>query len=278
MSNLLPITAVIITKNEELHIRRLLRNINGIFNEIVILDSFSEDRTGDIALEYNVKFIKNKFKNFGDQRNVAMKSSEVTNKWVFFIDADEIVDDDLITELRLIFTGKITHDGFYINRKFIFMNKWIKYGGYYPIYLLRLVNKEKTNCTGIINEHLQIDGKTTKIKNGHLIDHNLNNFQYWVNKHNNYSDLESIEFFTKSITFNTSPISSQAGFKNYIKIKIYNNIPLFFRPFAYFFYRFFLKLGFLDGYKGFIYHTCQGFIFWFFVDVKIYEKKIKKNE
>lgn len=276
MINLLPITAVILTKNEEIHLKRLLLNINKVFNEIVIIDSFSLDKTEEIANEFNVKFIKNQFVNFSDQRNFAMRSSEVSNKWIFFIDADEIIDIDLINEFRFIFSQEIIYDGFYINRKFIFMEKWIKYGGYYPIYLLRLVNKEKAICTGIINEHLQIDGKTTKIKNGHLIDHNLNNFQYWVNKHNNYSELESIEFFSKTITFNTSPLSSQAGFKNYIKIKIYNNIPLLIRPFIYFFYRYFLKLGFLDGYKGFIYHTCQGFIFWFFVDVKIYEKKIKK--
>lgn len=278
MTNLLPITAIILTKNEERHLKRLLLNIIKIFNEIVIIDSFSVDKTHEIADEFNVKLIKNKFLNFSDQRNFGLKSSEVSNKWVFFIDADEIVDFDLINELRLIFSNKIIYDGFYINRKFIFMEKWIKYGGYYPIYLLRLVNKDKAICTGIVNEHFQIDGKTTKIKNGHLIDHNLNNFQYWINKHNIYSDFESTEFYSRSIYFNTNPISSQAGFKNFIKINFYNNIPLFFRPFIYFFYRYFLKLGFLDGYKGFIYHICQGFIFWFFVDVKIYEKKINKNE
>jgi hypothetical protein len=276
MLNLLPITAVIITKNEELHIERLLCNINGIFNEVVIIDSFSEDKTYDISLQYNVKFIQNKFKNFGDQRNFAMNSAEVTNKWVFFIDADEIVDDDLINELRLIFSEKILYDGFYVNRKFLFMKRWIKHGGYYPLYLLRLINKEKAICKGIVNEHFEIDGKTTLIKRGHLIDENLNNFQFWVNKHNNYSDLESIEFFVERKKFDFNKIRSQPGLKSLVKLIFYNNMPLFLRAFVYFFYRYFIRFGFLDGYKGFIYHFCQGLIFWFLVDVKIYEKKCKE--
>ena len=279
MFNLLPITVIILTKNEDLHLERLILNVNKIFNEIIVLDSFSDDNTINIAKNYNIKFVQNKFNNFGEQRNYAIKNIKTLNDWLFFLDADETIDILLITELYNIFTNKILYDGFYINRKFIFMKKWIQFGGYYPTYLLRLFNKRNAFCNGIVNEHVEVNGKTSIIKNGHIIDENLNNFNFWISKHNKYSDLEAEEYFIKKSITPTFNVRNQVDVKKFIKLKYYNNLPLFLRPFIYYFYRYILRFGFLDGYIGFIYHFCQGFIFWFFVDVKIFiNKQLIKNE
>jgi len=279
MINLLPITLVVLTKNEELHIERLILNVVNKFNQVILIDSFSSDNTIKIANQYGVMVIQNQFKDFSQQRNFAIKSNLLNNNWIFFLDADEIIDNDLFDELHTIFSKEIKFDGFYINRKFFFMNKWIKYGGYYPTYLLRLFNKDKAQCNGIVNEHIKINGSTSILKNGHIIDRNLNNFNFWVKKHNIYSDLEAIIF--DNVSYKSENLSksilSQAALKNYFKVNLFNKIPLFFRSFAYFIYRYIFRLGFLDGYVGFIYHFCQGFIFWFFVDVKILELKNNKR-
>ncbi len=278
MLDLLPITIIVLTKNEDLHLERLILNVNNIFNEIIILDSFSDDNTSLIAKKHSIKFVQNEFINFGAQRNYAINNIETLNDWIFFLDADETIDDSLITELIYIFSHNIIYDGFYINRKFIFMKKWIRFGGYYPIYLLRLFKKSKAYCSGIVNEHIEVSGNTKIIQRGNIVDENLNNFNFWINKHNKYSDLEAEEFFIKKREISKFKFFNQVDTKKYIKLKYYNSMPLFLRPFIYFLYRYFLRFGFLDGYKGFIYHFCQGLIFWFFVDVKIFEKIIKNEE
>jgi glycosyltransferase involved in cell wall biosynthesis len=275
MKTKINVSAVVLTKNEDKHIERLIKNIIDFFSEIIVIDSYSTDKTIEILESYNIKYVQNKFLNFSDQRNFAINNNLVSNNWIFFIDADELIDEELKLELRKIFSSEITQSGFYINRKFIFMNKWIRYGGYYPTYLLRLFDKNKATSMGIVNEHIKVNGTTGLIK-GHLIDKNLNNFSYWINKHNLYSDLESIEYFRNETKLKFSDAkNSQPGLKLFLKHNLFNKIPLFFRVFIYFIYRYFIKLGFLDGYVGLIYHISQGFIFWFFVDIKIYELKNK---
>ena len=158
------------------------------------------------------------------------------------------------------------------------MDKWIRYGGYYPIYLLRLFNKKNSRSFGSINEHILTEGDTKVISCGNIIDHNLNDVSFWLSKHNNYSSLEASEFFILPKIDNKKIFDSQANFKFFIKNKFYNKFPVLIRPFFYFIYRYFFRLGFLDGHQGFIYHFLQGFFFWFFVDVKIFEKKNRLNE
>ena len=156
------------------------------------------------------------------------------------------------------------------------MNKWIKYGGYYPIYLLRLFNKNNSISTGIINEHISTSGKTKVISEGNIVDHNLNDISFWILKHNKYSSLEALDYYNKNEIEYSKILNSQSNWKFFIKNTFYKKIPILLRPFIYFVYRYIFRFGFLDGYIGFIYHFLQGFVFWFLVDIKIFEIKHKK--
>ncbi len=277
MNSKLKISCVILTYNEQIHIERALINALQFFDDVILLDSGSEDKTIEIANSYNVPSFYHKFINYSDQRNFAIQSINVKYDYIFFLDADEYIDDELFKSISYEFNLGNPYDGYYIKRKFIFMGKWIKNGGYYPIYLLRLFNKNNSISIGSINEHISTSGKTKIIPKGNIIDHNLNDISFWITKHNKYSSLEAFEFNNK-FTVNYSKIfNSQSNFKSFIKIFFYNKLPILVRPFIYFIYRYFFRFGFLDGYIGFLYHFLQGFIFWFLVDIKIFEIKFKKN-
>ena len=162
--------------------------------------------------------------------------------------------------------------GYYINRRLVFMDSWIKYGGYYPMYILRIWKNgygywEQKN----MDEHFVITkGKTKKLKND-FVDHNLNDLSWWTDKHNNYSNREVKDFFMNQKSYNR--FDGILYVKRFFKENIYYNLPSFLRSSLYFLLRYFILLGFLDGKKGFIWHFLQAFWYRSLIDFKIYERE-----
>lgn len=272
------LTFVILTYNEELHIARAINNIKAIADKIIVLDSYSLDKTVDIARELGAEIIFRKFDNYKDQRQFAIDYCKSITQWMFFLDADEYLLPETKQEVRSVIQNSNEVVGYYLNRRAIFMGRWLKHGGYYPCSLLRLFKPNFATVESEINEHVVVSGKIGKLKND-FVDANLKNIASWTEKHNMYTTREAEMLWNQK---NNAPknkkinLRIQADRKKWIRTHIWNDMPLFFRPFIYFIYRYFFRLGFLDGKEGFIYHVLQGGWLWFLVDVKYTE--MKKNQ
>lgn len=261
-----PISAVILTYNEEINLENCLKNNKEWCDEIFIVDSYSTDKTLEVAKKYAVKISQHPFKNQAEQFNWALDNLDIKNDWILRLDADEYLTDELKNEIIEKLKNMPTDiSGFYLKRRVYFMGKWIKYGGYYPIWLLRLFRygKARYQEERDVDEHLTLlEGNAGKMKND-FIDDNKKDLTWWIKKHNNYAFREAREVLSGNYG---------RGMK-----KKYYRLPLFFRVFAYFIYRYFFRLGFLDGKEGLIFHFLQGFWYRFLIDAKIYEHENIKS-
>lgn len=282
----LPISVIILTYNEELNIEDCLKSVHGWVEDIFIVDSYSTDRTLEIVRKYTDKIYQHPFENHAKQFNWALESLPIKTEWVMRLDADERVTSQLREKLEIVL-AQIPKDvnGIFVKRKVYFMGKWIKYGGYYPIWLLRLWRYGKGYCEERwMDEHIKLtEGKYIFI-NGDIEEINKKELHWWINKHNSYATREAIDML--NLKYRLIPyddiepklLGSQPERKRWLKER-YSKLPLFFRPFLYFIYRYFIRLGFLDGIEGLIWHFLQGFWYRFLVDAKIYEiEKRAKNE
>jgi glycosyltransferase involved in cell wall biosynthesis len=272
------LTVVILTFNEQVHIQRAIANAKYIAREILIVDSFSTDRTVEIAQQLGATVIQNKFINQAQQMNWVMDSDLIKTEWTFRLDADEYLTPELISEIQYKLPS-INHDisGLVLKRQVHFMGKWIRYGGYYPVKLLRIW---RTGYAQI--EKRSMDEHTFLLKGNAItlthdfIDDNLNSLSWWTQKHNIYSTREAIDILNSKYHFN--PVikiegklinAEQAEVKRWYKDNLYLKLPLFIRCFLYFNFRYWIKLGFMDGRKGLVWHFLQGFWYRFLVDSKI---------
>jgi len=277
----LPISVVILAYNEEVNIEACLKSIHGWVKDIFIVDSFSADKTIEIASKYTDKIFKHDFESYYEQLNWAFKNLPLDSEWIMRLDADEWVTPELKNELVNKFCC-LNSDlcGFYIKRRVIFMGKWIKHGGYYPVWLLRIFKKEVGICDQrFIDEHSILNKGASCYLVNDFVDENKKDLKFWLKKHNDYSTREAIDLLNfeyslyKQTVFKAKDLLLQAPRKRIIKELIYSRLPLFFRAFLYFAYRYIFMLGFLDGLRGLIWHFLQGFWYRFLVDAKIFNVK-----
>jgi len=278
---------IILTFNEEIHLPRLLKSIQNLHAPVFILDSGSTDGTQQIATEYGAEIKVNPFVNHPKQWDYALKNFEIQSPWIIGLDADQIISPQLFSLLDHFKDADYKGiEGIYFNRKNYFQGKWIRYGGYYPFYQLKMFKK------GIgfsdLNENMDhrfiVPGKTIIWDKGYLLEENLkeNDLNFWIAKHQHYSDLIAVEEIerekklrnqTLKANFYGTPDEKRA----YLK-KIWWRLPLGIRPYLYFFYRMTFKLGILDGTKGIRFHYLQGLWFRLLVDRKIKSlKKVNSN-
>jgi exosortase/archaeosortase family protein len=274
------ISFIILTYNEEVHLPRLLNSIAALEAPVYILDSGSTDNTLRIAEEYNAGVLVHPFENHPKQWDYALRNFAIKTPWVICLDADQVVTPELMPILSgFRDEDNPAIDGIYFNRKNYFKGRWIKHGGYYPVYLLKMFRYGKGYSD--LNENLDhrfiVPGNTIVWKNGHIVEENLkeNNIRFWIEKHNRYSDLaaqEEVERMRKirqqviEPNFWGSPDERIARLK-----QIWWQLPLYVRPMLYFIYRFIFRLGVLDGREGRIFHFLQGYWFRLMVDIKIDE-------
>lgn len=271
---------IILTFNEEEHLPRLLQSIAGLHAPTFILDSGSTDQTLAIAQQYGALVKTNAFENHPKQWDFALKNFEITTPWIIGLDADQIVTPELFKQLENFSNSDYANiNGIYFNRKNYFKGKWIRFGGFYPKYLLKMFR------TGIgfsdLNENMDhrfiVPGKTAIWKKGHILEENLkeNKISFWIAKHNRYSDLiaqEEIERLHKQREQTLKPnLFGNPDERNAWLKRLWWKLPLGLRPFFYFSYRLIFKLGFLDGSTGILFHFLQAFWFRLIVDVKIKE-------
>ena len=192
----MPITAIILTLNEEIHLERCLASLKNICQEIIIVDSFSKDKTQIIAENHGCRFVQHEFKTHSDQLNWALENMIIKTEWVLRIDADEYLSQELKTSLIELKWENINIEycGISVNRLMFFMGKGLKKGGMYPIRHLRLWRAGTAFCEKrLMDEHMILREGSILHLNGDLIDHNLNDITWWINKHNSYATREAID-------------------------------------------------------------------------------------
>ncbi|WP_419802964.1 exosortase Y [Mucilaginibacter sp.] len=275
-----PFSFIILTFNEEIHLPRLLNSITSLDAPVFVLDSGSTDTTSEICKKYAVKTAFHPFENHPKQWDFALKNFNIQTNWIICLDADQQVSPELLLYLKNFKEENYADvNGIYFNRKNYFKGQWIKHGGYFPFYLLKMF---RTNVGfSDLNENMDhrfiVPGKTLIWKDAYLREENLkeNKISFWIDKHNIYSNLlaqEEIERLQKTRQqtlkpklFGT-PDERTAWLKN-----LWWKLPRYWRPTIYFLYRMTFQLGFLDGKKGIIFHFLQGFWFRLIVDIKIDE-------
>jgi len=275
------ISAIVLTYNEELNIAQCLESLDGWLDEIIVLDSNSTDATIDIVENYTNKVFLHEFETHSKQWKWAMENLPIKNEWVLGLDSDQSISLDLKDRLFDLFKNEHQLlDGYYLRRKQIFLGKWIRYGGYYPKYLLKLFKKDNVVIDEgeLVDHHFYVNGETGIIE-ADIVEDNIKerNLSFWFNKHIKYAELFASEVINdnkKNISHNdlTGPDKKTYHLKN-----VYNSLPLFIRPFLYFIWRYFFQLGILDGTRGFIFHFFHALCFRFLVDAKIYELKKSKK-
>jgi glycosyltransferase involved in cell wall biosynthesis len=195
------LSAVIITLNEEDRLEDTLKSCTGIADEIVVLDSFSTDKTCEIAARYGAKIYKQKFVDYGSQKNAALERAE--NEWVLNLDADERVSDRLKKEILAFKQKKKSPgdddddvDGFLINRKTFYLGRWIKHSGWYPDRKLRLFRRSKSRWKGRIHEALILDGNTRRM-GGDILHFTYRDITDHIKRLNTYSKMQARDIVDK---------------------------------------------------------------------------------
>jgi glycosyltransferase involved in cell wall biosynthesis len=268
-----------LTYNEEKHIGRCLSSINNLCNEIFVVDSFSTDKTVKIARSLGATVLQNTFVNHSKQFQWALDNAPITADWVMRLDADELVEPDLAQEIseRL---KSLPADvvGINLKRKHIFMGRWIRHGGRYPLILLRIWRRGHGRIENRwMDEHIIAWGGRTITFDGGFSDHNLSDLTAFTDKHNKYATREAIDVLSQRYGLSTSDGTNLEGaawstsVTRFLKEKLYNKLPIQISAFLYFLYRYFIRLGFLDGIEGLIYHFLQGFWYRFLVGAKVLE-------
>lgn len=275
------ITTIILTYNEEKHIERCIKNALQFSQEIYLVDSFSKDQTVSIAEALGAKVYQNKWENnHAKQFNWGLENLPITTEWIFRLDADEYLTEELIAEIdqKLPELGSDI-SGVVFERKQYFLNTLMT-KGMLQMNMLRLFRYQHGICEERwMDEHIVLtQGKSLKFK-GFFVDHNINPLGWWIEKHNNYSIREAVELLNLEFrlivpTGETAmyEMSADAQEKR-DKKKKYANMPLFWRSFIYFVFRYFFKLGFTQGKEGFLWHFFQGWWYRTLVDAKVYEVK-----
>lgn len=290
---MLDITTIILTYNEEIHLTRCLENVCSFSKKVIIVDSPSTDRTREIAESFNqqyhiVEIVEHKYPgNQAEQFNWAIDNLRIDTEWVLRIDADEYLLPELVQELELkVPDMPMDVTGIAFKRRHIFLNKWIKHG-IYPVIMMRMFRLGYGRCDArLMDESITLKEGRSLVLDNDFCNHPLINISEYCKKHINYAHREATEILNERYNFigsrseneNVTHLGKHTERKHRTKSK-YNRLPLFWRSFAYFVYRYFLRGGFLDGKAGFIFTFIQGWWYRTLVDVNILEvqKWLKAN-
>ncbi len=224
------ISACIITYNEEDRIEPAIISLEGVVDEIIVVDAFSTDKTPQIVQSYDVRFFQREWEGYSNQKNFAI--SQAKYPWILSIDADERLSQELREEIIKIKENEPDFDGFSFKRKTFYLGKWIKHSGWYPDRKVRLFRKDSANWEGdFVHEKLVFNGKVKELK-GELLHYSYRNLSDHVQRIEKYSTLASEKMLREGKR------------SSYLKILIL--------PFFTFFRDFIFHAGFLDGVQGLI--------------------------
>ena len=265
------------TYNWEADIGPCLESVADLADEVFIVDSFSTDRTLEIARQYTSNIHLHQFENFAAQRNWALDNLPMRHKWVLHLDADERLTPRLREEIReLLGRDSAGIDGFYIKRRFYFLGRWLRFGANYPMPEVRLFLKHLARVIDAgPREYLAVRGKVGTLRHD-MIHENNRGLSAWISKADMMAEWEADELLTGA---GKARLASATA-SEYVELKrsrwlrdvLWHRVPMFVRPFLLFILRYVIQFGFLDGAPGLSYAVLKHFWYPFLISAKYYEK------
>jgi glycosyltransferase involved in cell wall biosynthesis len=266
---------VLLTFNSAGIIRETVSAAQRVSREVYVVDSGSTDGTVELLREMQCTVVHRPFSNYSDQRNWAIAQVEGRYAWQLHLDADEVLDDTAVGEIRAILAGAGKHDAYLLRRRDYFMGHMLRFSGVNPWHL-RLFRSGKGQCESrLYDQHFITTAARGKLA-GFMHDKNALALGDWIARHNRWSDAEAKE--------KSGPQTAGDGVlqprllgdarerTRFIK-QLYYKLPIGLRAWSYFFYRYVLRGGFLDGKPGFYFAFFQALWFRMLVDAKIYEQQ-----
>jgi glycosyltransferase involved in cell wall biosynthesis len=273
------LSVIILTLNEESNLPFCLASLRGLEAKVFVVDSGSTDRTVSIARDYGATVVQHEFENYARQFNWALDTLPLSGEWTMRLDADERLMPELTDELRAALPAMpASVSALAVKRRVYFWGRWIRYGGYYPIWLVRVWRTGKARCEDSwMDEHTAVSEGEIREMRGDIIDENRKGLTFWIDKHNHYSDREVKWILAGAPCPSAGQIGQQAARKRFLKQTLYGRAPRVTRAVIYWLYRYFLRVGFLDGRAGFVFHFLQALWYRIVVDAKLYELEQKDH-
>lgn len=267
----LPITVLIMCQNEELNISHSLDSVVHFFDQVIVTDSYSIDKTADIIRRYSeVEYYEHAFEGWAQQRNWMLENCAIRNEIVFFLDADEVINLDFIEELSMLL--KQDFDAIEMKADMHFLGKHIKYSYGHP-YIKRIFKKQQVRFIASgAREYSNVHSNILRLVNG-LHHEDRRGLSFWIDKHNRNSSREALLFLEKEISLDVSKLCFSSKIKMLIRVYVWDKLPLTVRPFGYFIYRYILQGGFIDGRAGFLFCFFHALWYPMLIDAKILESK-----
>jgi glycosyltransferase involved in cell wall biosynthesis len=278
-----PVSAVILTYNEELNLLNCLASIRDLVDEIFVVDSGSTDGTCAIAQDCGAQVVTHEFTGHSVQWQWALDNLPLRNKWVLGLDADQRLTPDLTLELLELFRDPqrvSEYAGFYVPRRNVFRGKWIRWGGYYPKHIIKLFRRDRLlhEPADLLDHHFHVNGKVGKLRHD-IIEENLkeDDIDFWITKHLRYAELLAREESRRkngvAPTHVRPSLIGNPDERAEWQKKTWTRLPRFVRAPAYFVWRYIFLLGFLDGKQGFAFHFLHAFWFRMVTDLKLDDER-----
>jgi glycosyltransferase involved in cell wall biosynthesis len=273
-----PFSAVVLTFNERVHVERCLRSLLPVAREVLVVDSASTDGTADLARSLGARVIQRAFKTHADQWHFALAQG-LQGAWTIALDADQYLTSQLTASL-LAMARSVPEDvqGLFVNRLHVFRGRPLRHGGLFPKWMLKVFRTGAafTDDAELLDHHFYVRGRTARAE-GLLIEENLKerDISFWCAKHIKYAERQAVEELRRrrgGAGWAKPPRLFGAPDERILWLKArWYRLPLYTRPFLYVAWRYFLRLGFLDGKQGLVFHALQAFWFRLLVDIKIEE-------
>ncbi len=268
------VAIIILTHNEEANVAHAIRSVTGWARQIIVLDSFSTDRTTEIARALGAEVYQHAFTNYSAQRQYALEAVLVVAPWVFFLDADEWIPPALRDEILATVARNPEENGFYVRYRLMWNGTWIR-RGYYGAWILRLLRHGYARCDSrTVGEHIMVDGKAGYLRND-FIHEDRKGLSAWISKHNAYSSGEAMEMLRRGSEsqgyLRATPFGAEPQRKRWLRDQVWSRLPTMVRPFLYFIYRYVFRGGFLDGRQAFAFHFMQALWHQLLIDLKYVE-------
>lgn len=267
-------TVILLTFNSEATLAATLDSARQVADEIFVVDSFSSDGTPELARSLGATVVQHAFEHYGAQRNWAIDHLPISRPWQLHLDADEWMDARLAAAIKAL-PEEPQHSGYFIARYVRFLGRVMRHGAMSPTWHMRLFRTGLGRCENRqYDQHFLLGRGTSGKLPGEMIDDNRMSLTEWTARHNRWADSEVAELDAEVTQDRLKPDArgNPAQRKRFLR-GYYYRAPLLFRAFALFVYRYFFRLGFLDGTEGAIYWVLQSFWFRFLVDAKIWEKR-----
>ncbi|MXV17108.1 glycosyltransferase family 2 protein [Hufsiella ginkgonis] len=271
---------IILTYNEECHLPGLFNAISGLNAPVYVLDTGSTDRTLDLCEQFGAITAVHPFYNHPVQWQVALDLFPVNTPWIIGLDADQRPDKELFDSLRAFRDEDYPAiNGIYFRRRYFFKGKWIRFGGCYPMYQLKMFRRGAgySDLNENTDHRFVVHGRSVNWKNGFLVEDNQKDrvISFWIQKHNRYSDLFAQEEIERRELIRVQVIKpglyGTPDQRRALLKLLWWKLPRYIRPGLYFIFRLIFQLGILDGRTGILYHFLQAFWFRLLVDIKIGE-------